>query len=319
MRSVQKKSYKINLCPKPITRKTSISPKAKLLPLNLTVYLLDFFTFEELVKFCNANVHFYNAFVTILKKTKMQLSYLSKIFNFKYSPEKNLSSYHEMNTEQKGLYFQIDDGQIKYYSLANYFGWAWKDDTRYWTAKNINNAVIEGPTPYLNTVCYLDTHFHFENVLAGTYQLYIYHFTTNQISLTLTVKVGDKNVYHKKFPTDDMLDECKAFEKTWEKETNANEENEDKKKQQGSDNEDEDEDNEYINQYFNSNHHQNNKDLRLYKQFICDFTITENDIKKINEGLKVTVEFRHTTDWWKNDWLIHGGVLERTDIKVILE
>lgn len=300
MESVEKNPPLINLFPKPINRKSKIGPKSKLLPLELTAFLLDFFTYEELIKFCNANVHFYNAFVKSLHKTKIQLSFLSQKYNFVYSPEKSLSSYQEMNTDQKGLFFQIDNGQIKYYSLAKYFDWSWKDNPSFWTEKNIKDSIIESSTPFLISVCYLDTNFHFENILSGTYKLFIYHFLTTTFSLALTVKVGDKIVYDNPFPTEEMVDNCKEFEKTWKKQTNEEDQN-------NQDSEDDDDQND------------NYTDTRLYKQFICDFTITKNDLEGIKSGLTVSVEFRHLNNYWKKKWLIHGGVLERTDIKFIMD
>ena len=173
-----------------------------------------------------------------------------------------------IDSPQRGLYLEIDNKLMKYYSLAYYSKWAWKNDTNYWIDKIVPNAPLNEKTPYLDNVCWLDTHFGFEHVLPGKYKFKLMHLAyESEIELILKVTVNDRVVYEEDYPDNKTISECNNFMK-------------------------------------------NKSEPEIYTQEMCEIDITDSDAK--NEGAIVNVQFvGKNQSEFKENWYIHGGVLEQ--------
>ena len=148
---------------------------------------------------------------SLLKKlhcvTDSELSSLTEVKSFF-----NKTRLMTIDSSQKGLYLEIDNKVMKYYSLAYYSNWAWKNDTNYWVDKIVRNAPLNEKTPYLDNVFWLDTNFCFKHVLPGKYKFKLMHLVrVNKIELMLKVTVNDRVVYEKDYPDNQTLTECNNF------------------------------------------------------------------------------------------------------------
>ena len=56
--------------------------------------------------------------------------------------------------------------------------------------------------------------------------------------------------------------------------------------------------------------------IKLYKQFICDFTVTKDDLLGCDKGQILFIQFTPSNDGKMSGLYIHGGILERTDIEI---
>lgn len=295
--STNKKNLQI--FPKKITRVAKQSVFSIKLRENLMVYLFNFLSYKDLYKIGKTCIYFNNAFVLKQNKWINSIQPIADKYCFSFTSNDIRNTIDDtlkehtvfpVNSYQKGLYVQLYEDYIRYYSIAFYFDWAWKTTNSYWRVENIPNAALCDKTPVLINVCYLNTNFCFHHIKEGNYQLYLLHYVSSLSpnKLILKVKIGDREVYSRDFPTKEMIVNCKKHNKEL------------KKAKTGKDNKNNDSDVE-----------DNNKPEGLYNQYICQLEIKEKDIPKKNEGVTVSVEFSHKDLEWKNGWYIHGGYLDK--------
>ena len=295
--STNKKNLQI--FPKKITRVAKQSVFSIKLRENLMVYLFNFLSYKDLYKIGKTCIYFNNAFVLKQNKWINSIQPIADKYCFSFTSNDMRNTIDDtlkehtvfpVNSYQKGLYVQLYEDYIRYYSIAFYFDWAWKTTNSYWRVENIPNAALCDKTPVLINVCYLNTNFCFHHIKEGNYQLYLLHYVSSLSpnKLILKVKIGDREVYSRDFPTKEMIVNCKKHNKEL------------KKAKTGKDNKNNDSDVE-----------DNNKPEGLYNQYICQLEIKEKDIPKKNEGVTVSVEFFHKDLEWKNGWYIHGGYLDK--------
>ena len=304
--STNKKNLQI--FPKKITRVAKQSVFSIKLRENLMVYLFNFLSYKDLYKIGKTCIYFNNAFVLKQNKWINSIQPIADKYCFSFTSNDIRNTIDDtlkehtvfpVNSYQKGLYVQLYEDYIRYYSIAFYFDWAWKGTTSYWRVVNIPNAALNEQTPVLIDVCYLNTNFSFHHIKEGYYKLYLIHFVTSlsRGTLDLKVKVGNIVVYTRGFPTKEMIDNCKRFNQELKKGKK-----EEKSKEDNDDCDDGDSDEDY---YFRDPE-------GLYNQYLCEFEVKDLDELQKNEGVTVSVEFFHKDLDWKNGWYIHGGYLDKT-------
>lgn len=120
----------------------------------------------------------------------------------------------KVNSNQQGLYIEFSKQFVKYYSLAYYSKWTWREDTRFWVDKELPNAPLQAKTPYLDNIFWLNTNFSFEHVVPGKYKFYLMHLVyNNDLDLNLKIKVNDRVLYDNDYPDSKTISECENFMK----------------------------------------------------------------------------------------------------------
>ena len=294
--------------PKRIDRKAKPSIFSSKLRENLMTYLFNFLSYKDLYQIGKTSIIFNNALALKQKGWLNAMQPLAEKYSFSFTPDDIRDSIDDtlkehavfpVNSDQRGLYVQLYEDYIRFYSLAYYFDWAWKGTTSYWRVVKIPNAALNEQTPVLIDVCYLNKNFSFHHIKEGYYKLYLIHFVTSlsRGTLDLKVKVGNIVVYTRGFPTKEMIDNCKRFNQELKKGKK-----EEKSKEDNDDCDDGDSDEDY---YFRDPE-------GLYNQYLCEFVVKDLDELQKNEGVTVSVEFFHNDLDWKNGWYIHGGYLDKT-------
>ena len=292
----------IQFFPKKISRPAKQSIFSIKLRENLMEYLFNFLSYKDLYKIGKTCIYFNNAFALKQKKWINSMHPIAEKYCFSFRPDDMRNTIDDtlkehtvfpVNSFQKGLYVQLYEDYIRYYSLAFYFDWAWKTTDSYWRVEQIPNSILCNKTPVLISVCYLNTNFCFHHLKEGNYQFYLIHYISSLSlnKLNLKVKVGNREVYSSDYPTKEMIYNCKKHNKALKKaklEKEAKDNNKNDSKMEDT-----------------------NKPEGLYNQYICQFEITDKDIPDKNEGVTVSVEFFHKDLYWKTGWYIHGGYLDK--------
>lgn len=301
--------------PKKINRKANHSIFSSKLKENLMTYLFSFLSYKDLFQIGKANILFNNAFAIKQKGWINAIQPIADKYNFSFTPDDMRDSIDDtlkehtvfpVKSDQRGLYVQLYEDFIRFYSIANYFDWAWKGTTSYWRVANIPNAPLNEKTSVLIDVCYLDTKFSFHHIKEGNYKLYLIHFISSlyQESLDVRVKVGDLLVYSRNFPTREMKDNCRIYNSELKKEKM-------KEKSKKNNNDSDEGEAGDSDSYSEEDLYSGEDPQGLYNQFLCDFEVKDLKEEQKEEGLTVTVEFFHKDLMWKSGWYIHGGYLDK--------
>lgn len=191
---------------------------------------------------------------------------------------------YEIVDEQKGLYIQFNKDKVRYYSIAYYFDWSWKNDKQYWKVVNIPDSPICDKTPYCQTVCFFDPHFSFKHIKPGKYVFYLIHFIKDKFDdnvITFEVKSDKRLFYKDDFPIYDTKMQIKKNMSILTKTSVTN-----------------------LDDY-------DENTLKLYSMRVCDFEIKEEDVPDKAEGIEIKVLFtgKDGTNS-KRGWYLHGGYLD---------
>ena len=191
---------------------------------------------------------------------------------------------YEIVDEQKGLYIQFNKDKVRYYSIAYYFDWSWKNDKQYWKVVNIPDSPICHKTPYCRTVCFFDPHFSFKHIKPGKYVFYLIHFIKDKFDdnvITFEVKSDKRLFYKDDFPIYDTKMQIKKNMSILTKTSVTN-----------------------LDDY-------DENTLKLYSMRVCDFEIKEEDVPDKAEGIEIKVLFtgKDGTNS-KRGWYLHGGYLD---------
>lgn len=333
----------INLFPKEFTK--TFYPQneqgfLRLINNNLLLLIFNYLNVDDLFKICTIHSKFYNIFRQKLRKWKYAIIPLSRKFNFKYTYNEKTEEIEEfkndgifeMDVEHKGLYIQFKNEKITYYSIACEFDWADKGNPYQCPLERCRNPIIINKTPHLIGYNFAYLNFWFDCIYEGTYKFYLYHFIELcQLDFMLTIMIGERQIYSKKYPNVLMHSNCMEYQKFgkikgnshgkyfkyydyWIKKkreycsSNAFEENKydeydyDYAKKM----KDFDEDASIM----------KSKKIKLFKQFICDFTVTKDDLLGCDKGQILFIQFTPSNDGKMSGLYIHGGILERTDIEI---
>ena len=275
----QKKEIKTSFMPK-IKRSSVEKNFNKKMSPNLTKYLFDFFSKEELYELGKINLYFMNNLIDYNdQRWQEKIRKLKATYNFTIVDDSlkqakiNKSKYKFPSENGKEVnYYQFDIDGDKYISIARTFNWAHKNNEIYWREEKLPNSYEEDQgVPYLISVCWIDTNFSFLHVKPGNYKLYVnetFNIDKNfeeKVKLKVTIG-GNKVIYEVIFPSQQIFDN-------------------------------------------NSNTRQN---CCLNEDFICYIKKEDfDDVQKDENGdCKVRVDFNHTDDFWKGGWFIDGGCLK---------
>lgn len=252
---------------------------------NLTKYLFDFFSYDEIYEIGKINLFLLNNTIDYINENepwpekirKFKKKYNLNIYQGQVDLTQKIAKISKRRykfpseNEKQVNYYQFDIDGNKYISIARTFSWAHKDNPSYWCEKEIQGGYEENKkVSYLITVCWVDVNFSFFHVKPNNYKLYINEnfIRRNNLKERFKLKVIiDENIvlYEKNFPDQKTFDN-------------------------------------------NSNEMGNE---RLKEDFICcirkeDF---HNAKKDENNEYKVKVIIDHNDDFWKDGWFIDGGCL----------
>ncbi len=199
-----------------IERKENLGVKTKWkISRNLTNYLCDFFTYNEMKTIGNINIRFRNIYSKYLYEW---VPYLTQEIKDKYNielPSDEIDETFSMANEKKriykirendGLYLTIENNKLNIIKLAKYSNWAWKNDNRYWMESAINNSYLGETIPRLKMVFWCDTNFSFNLINSGNFSLYLHHaFPSLEVkSLNFKVFVDGISIFESDYPNENL-------------------------------------------------------------------------------------------------------------------
>lgn len=280
----EKKEIKSSFMPK--IERESKNKKFLKLSRNLTKYLFDFFSYNELYEMGKINSFFLNNTIEYINENE---PWPEKVRKFKkkynltiYQGEVDLTQKEAQinkrkykfpsENEKEVNYYQFDIDGNRYLSIARTFNWAHKDNPSYWSEEEIGGGYEENKkVPYLKTVCWVDVNFSFLYVRPNNYKLYINENFIKGYNLKERFKLKviiDENIvlYEKKFPDQKTFDS-----------------------------------NQSERQY-----------AKLKEDFICYIKKEDFNCAKKNENneYKIKVLICHIDHFWKDGWFIDGGSLK---------
>jgi len=176
----------------------------------------------------------------------------------------------------KGHFVKLGLQNLEHYLIFSYWEWSWKHDKRYWGVVTPLNSILHKDIYHLDTVCLIDLEATISHVFHGHYKLYLNHCVCdfNEESTKLTVLLDKEPIKEFLYPTKEQKDNC--------------------------------EENKFIDEETGNNN-------ILYKEFIADFDVNYDQNLDNNSGHELTVRFKNTDWYWKEDWLIDGFILELVD------
>ncbi len=304
----------------------------------ITNILFPFFTYKEIKNMKNINILFYNCFIDYVNLWFNDLKNILNEYKIEFPTVINTISKNESIDKKikykcpydKCHYIEFSEKGFNHIGLFIDENWTWKNDSRYYETKIYKNSFFNNETPYLITVCWVDTNLTMTNIKDGHYKLYLRHsvYKLREKCMRLKIFLNDNEIFSSEYPTRMMIDNNLNFLKN-EKKKIKEEEKEDIKEENKEDIKEEKKEDikeekkeEEVRKFFRGrliggrrifiekkNEIEEYEDL-LYDELIEGIKISEDKENKLEkEGNKIEVKFYHNDDFWKNDWGIDSVYL----------
>ena len=281
----------------------------KLTDVLIAYNILPFFTIKEAREIGKSDSKLYNAFVRYFKRNWE--SFKNK-YNIKYEGDCKPNGIYEQKDDQ-GHFIKLSYLNLEHYLLFSYYKWTWSDTPKYWEKITPKNSLFNKDIYHLISVCWIDINAHMTHIFEGKYKLYLSHCVCalRERSLKLTVLLDDVPLQQIRYPSKELVTNCREVHKS---------KIEEEKKDEDSKNED---NKEGVNsdttrpilglrrrKVQESPKIIYNIDNNLKKDFITDINVIYDEARDNGSGHELTIKFDHALGVWKDGWLIDGVILE---------
>ena len=319
----------------------------KLTDVLMSYNILPYFTVKEAKELGKINTRFYNSFIRYYERIADNL--IEK-YNIKNEENYNPNEIYEQK-DDKGHFIKVNFSSLTHYLIFSYFNWTWKNDERYWETITPKNSILNKDISHLKTVCWVDVNATMTHLFEGKYKLYLNHCVCNlaKDSMFMKVLLDGLSLLEILYPSNEQINRCRNVHEVKEeedkKEEDKKEENKKKEEKKEEDKKEEDkkeEDKKKEHAILDDLNEpvgiiggglrlglrrfpfrgfggrriarkEYNKDKSLYKEYIMDIDVNYDKNLDNGVGHELTIRFDHANDYWKNDWLIDGVILEKIE------
>jgi ribosomal protein L12E/L44/L45/RPP1/RPP2 len=297
----------------------------KLTDVLMSFQLLPFFTAIEAKELGKINTKFYNSFVRYYERISDNLI---KKYNVIMENDYDRNTLYEQKNDG-GHFIKLNFSNLTHYLIFSYYGWAWKDDNRYWEKITPKNSILNKDIYKLKTVCYIDINAKMTHIYQGKYKLYLNHCVCDldENKIKMIVSLDGIQLQEFIYPSKEQKDRCRGVHE----EKKDDKKGEDKKE----DNKKEDDKKEEEKKVHNGNQSnmmairpfglrnrlflgkrlidkkEYNKDNSLFKEYIMDISVNFDENVDNGIGHEFSITFQHKEGSWKRNWLIDAVILEK--------
>ena len=180
----------------------------KLTDVLMSFHLLPFFTAREAKELGKINTKFYNSFVRYYERISDNLI---KKYNVIMENDYDRNTLYEQK-DDGGHFIKLNFSNLTHYLIFSYYGWAWKDDNRYWEKITPKNSILNKDIYKLKTVCYIDINAKMTHIYQGKYKLYLNHCVCDldENKIKMIVSLDGIQLQDFIYPSKEQKDRCRC-------------------------------------------------------------------------------------------------------------